>query len=297
MKLHSYPKVYALGHAAIKELFFDPVSVEEKIDGSQFSFGLVDGNLKCRSHHQEIDIDCPPQMFAGVVGTVIDLMPDLQEGWVYRGECLNKPHHNTLCYDRTPKNNIIIFDIDVGIEDYLIPRIRRITAEALGFESVPIFYEGQIENYEEMKKFLDEKSCLGGTQVEGLVFKNPHRFARDGHALMGKYVREDFKEVNQANWRQQGGKYIIQQIGESYKTTARWNKAIQHLKDKGELLNEPKDIGALLKEINKDVFEECAEEISQKLFKWAWKDISRIITRGFPEWYKEELAKKQFKEV
>ncbi len=37
---HSYPKIYGLGHKAITELLSDNVMVEEKIDGSQFSFGI-----------------------------------------------------------------------------------------------------------------------------------------------------------------------------------------------------------------------------------------------------------------
>ena len=37
---HTYPKVYAMGHAAIRDLLRDDVVVEEKIDGSQFSFGV-----------------------------------------------------------------------------------------------------------------------------------------------------------------------------------------------------------------------------------------------------------------
>jgi len=40
---HSYPKIYALGHAAIIELLDGEISVEEKVDGSQF---LVSGVLK-----------------------------------------------------------------------------------------------------------------------------------------------------------------------------------------------------------------------------------------------------------
>lgn len=296
MKISSYPKVYNLGHAAIKELFFDPISVEEKIDGSQFSFGVFDGELSFRSHNQQIDPDYVPKMFKLAVGTVEDVKLSLEEGWIYRGEYLNKPRHNTLCYDRVPKNNIIIFDIDKGIEDYLSPAQRKEVAEMLGFESAPVFYEGKIESYGEMKKFLEEKSCLGGTTVEGLVFKNPHRFARDGKALMGKFVREDFKEVNQANWRSQSGKAFALELAESYRTVPRWRKAIQHLKDRSELLNELKDIGPLLKEINKDILEECKTEIAEKLFNHFWKDTARIITKGFPEWYKEQLAQKQFEE-
>lgn len=31
---HSYPKIYAIGHSALRELFLDEVTIEEKIDGS-----------------------------------------------------------------------------------------------------------------------------------------------------------------------------------------------------------------------------------------------------------------------
>ena len=38
---HSYPKVYAIGHAYLGALFDGEVVVTEKVDGSQFSFGIT----------------------------------------------------------------------------------------------------------------------------------------------------------------------------------------------------------------------------------------------------------------
>ena len=137
-------------------------------------------------------------------------------------------------------------------------------------------------------------SRLGGQQIEGLVFKNYHRFGIDGKVLMGKHVRESFKEKHQKEFKAQG-KHIIQKIGESLNTEARWLKAIQHLKEQGLLTNSTKDIGLLLKEISTDIFEECGEDIKEQLFKAYWRMISKIATKGFPEWYKEQLAKKQFR--
>lgn len=50
---HSYPSTFALGHRAIADLLLDPVLVEEKVDGSQFSFGVFeqDGErvIRCRA--------------------------------------------------------------------------------------------------------------------------------------------------------------------------------------------------------------------------------------------------------
>jgi len=45
-------------------LFDGEVTIEEKVDGSQFSFGLIDGELQCRSHNQQLVIDEPEKMFA-----------------------------------------------------------------------------------------------------------------------------------------------------------------------------------------------------------------------------------------
>jgi len=68
-----------------------------------------------------------------------------------------------------------------------------------------------------------------------------------------------------------------------------WGKAIQHLRDEGELVNEPKDIGPLMKEIKDDLFREQEEYIKQVLFNHYKKDIFNQIKRGFPEYYKKLL--------
>ena len=68
--LPSYPKILALGHRFLQGIFEGPVVVQEKVDGSQFSFGLdAEGVLRCRSRGQEIDIEAPPQLFVPAVET------------------------------------------------------------------------------------------------------------------------------------------------------------------------------------------------------------------------------------
>ena len=56
----------------------------------------------------------------------------------------------------------------------------------------------------------------------------------------------------------------------------------------------PKDIGALMKEIHKDLLAEEEDKIKDVLFKWAWPKIARGVAAGVPQWYKEKLAAKQF---
>ena len=66
--ISSYPKVYNLGHRAIVGLTEESVVVQEKVDGSQFSFGLmppaVEGMedvLKMRSRAIEGGQASPPR--------------------------------------------------------------------------------------------------------------------------------------------------------------------------------------------------------------------------------------------
>jgi len=289
---HNYPKVYNLGHANIKEIFDSGVIfVQEKIDGSQFSFGLIDGELKIKSHYVEMNIDYPQQMFTKAVETVRVLKDELHPGWTYRSEYLSKPHHSTLTYDRTPKKNIILFDINRGEEDYLAPGNVKEEAERLGLECVKTFTMiSKAPTLEELEEFLLKTSALGGTTIEGVVFKNYEKFGRDGKVMMGKFVSEKFKEQNKKAFAPKTGKNIIQLLVDQYKTEARWVKAIQHLEEKGKLLKEPKDIGNLIKEVEQDLMEECVDEIKNKLFVYFRKDIINGIIRGLPEWYKKRLT-------
>ena len=57
--IHSYPSIYALGHKAVADIFNEPVLVEEKVDGSQFGFGIYETDPgewapRCRSKGAEL---------------------------------------------------------------------------------------------------------------------------------------------------------------------------------------------------------------------------------------------------
>lgn len=292
----SYPKIYNLGHAAIADIFSEDVIVEEKVDGSQFSFGRLDGELVCRSRGAIIQPEAPPKIFAGAVETAKRVFPNLHEGQFVRGEALQTPAHNALRYSRVPKGNLILFDVNTANEIYLHRTRKEEFAEANDLEVVPIVYRGMLNSAAEVLALLDRESILGGAKIEGLVVKNYSRFTIDGKAMMGKYVSEAFKETNDANWKVQNpskADIIVQIIG-GLKTEARWQKAVQHLREEGKILNEPKDIGLLIVELRKDIYEEEGEQIRNLLFKAFIEDINRGVFHGFPEWYKKTLLEKSF---
>lgn len=297
MQINSYPSVFALGHANLTNLFNGNVVISEKIDGSQFSWLLDEnGELHFRSHHAEI-FDGSNSMFQESVESVKQVKDKLHLNWIYRAEYLRIPHHNVLNYSRIPNNHIYLFDINTGLEQYLQPEQVQEEAVLLGFEPARMIWtgDGSKIDFEYLKSILGTESILGGTKIEGLVIKNYEQFGKDKHCLMGKWVNEEMKEKIQKNGKNKNNKDIITEIGLSLKTETRWLKSIQHLTEQGLLVNEPKDIGILLKEINQDVLKEETDYIKDRLFKWMWPQISRIIVAGFAEFYKNKLGENQFK--
>lgn len=300
-RLHSYSSIYAIGHRAAADLFVGPVVVEEKLDGSQFSFGVTeDGEtLLCRSKGADIFPENPEKMFAKAVESVLAIRDDLTPGWTYRGEYFQKPKHNTIAYGRVPEKHIILFDVDTGLQDYLDPDAKRTEAGRLGLEVVPTIFEGHVSAFDDIKAMMRTESVLGGATPEGLVFKNYGQFGPDKKTLMGKYVTEEFKEVHKGEWKKSnpGHGDIVSSLITQYRTPARWKKAVHHLRDAGVLTESPKDIPALMKEINVDVLKECEQDIKDALFAWAWPKIGRGITAGAPQWWKDELAQSAFAEA
>jgi len=297
MHIHSYPKVYAIGHPAVANLFADPVLVEEKIDGSQFTFLRVGPEIFMRSRGADIFADAPEKMFALAVESVKTLADKLHEGWVYRGEFLAKPKHNVLCYERVPKHNIILFDINTGDEVYLSREEKEAEAERIGMDVVPAIAQNTVLTSAGMLlSYLDRESILGAQKVEGIVVKNYVRFGRDKKALMGKYVREDFKEKHAHEWKtaNPSGGDVIEALCIQMRNDKRWEKAIFHLRDKGELESSPRDIGKLIAAVKEDISEEEREYIAKRLLDHALPRILRASTSGMAEWYKERLLKSAF---
>lgn len=299
---HSYPSIFAIGHRALADLLLDPVIVEEKVDGSQFSFGLFedengDRSVRCRSKGAQLNVIAPEKMFAEAVQMAQSL--PLRFGWTYRAEYLKKPKHNSLAYDRIPEKHLIVFDISPGHEEYLPYADKAAECYRLGLEVVPLIYEGMITSPEQFRAMLDRVSVLGGQKIEGVVVKNYTRFGPDKKVLLGKFVSEAFKEIHAHEWKASNPTKmdIVEKLVETLRTPARWGKAVQHLRERGQIDDSPKDIGLLIKETQQDIKKECLDLIAQKLSEWALPEIMRGVVRGLPEWYKDQLVSRQFEQA
>lgn len=306
---HSYPKVQTLGHRSLQNFLDHEMVVQEKIDGSQFSFGWfpekddADGmGLMIRSKGAIIHADAPPKMFARAVDTVKDLRAQnlLVPGWTYRGEVVDKPQHNALTYDRIPVGRIILFDINDGMESYISYEDLPTISASMGLESVPALFTGRITSVAEVRRFLDTISCLGGQKIEGVVLKPKDRnvFGIDGKLLMGKFVSEEFKEVHKRTWGESNpsNKDIVQKLIDALATPARFNKALIHLREEDKITNSPKDIGLLIKYAQKDITEEEMTFVQDTLVKHFLPTIVRSATKGLPQWYKDLLLAQQFED-
>lgn len=296
MKTSAFPKILHIGHKQISDIFDGDVEITEKIDGSQLGFGKINGELFVRSKGKEQDFDDPDKMFKGAtefVKTIADKLPD---NIALYGEWLNKPKHNVLAYDRTPKNGIALFGVcDPITQEHLGMDEISAWAEQLDVDTVPLLFKGEA-NAQMVLDMVDKTdSFLGGQKIEGVVVKRYTPWMFMGRVplsvMSGKYVSEAFKEVHAKDWKKEHtGKGKLDILISQYRSEARWNKAIQHLRDNGELDNSPKDIGAIIKEVRADVTAEEMENIKDQLWEIYKGDILRHTTSGLPEWYKKKLA-------
>lgn len=208
----SYPSVYAIGHRMIQGIFSGPVIVEEKVDGSQFSFGVINGEIVCRSKGKDLIIDSPEKMFIPAVDIVKSKASILKPGYFYRCEYLRTNKHNALCYDRTPRDFLVVFDIGREGENYMTWKEKAEEAERIGLEVVPILFSGTIDSPSIFNDMLNRISFLGGAKIEGVVVKNYDLFLGDKKIAVGKYVSEQFKEIANVSWKQSnpGKKEILE---------------------------------------------------------------------------------------
>ena len=298
-----FPKIFAIGTPYVAEIFDDDVEITEKVDGSQFVFGVIDGELKMRSKGAEIFVEAPQKMFEAGVQYAAQLFHEqrLEDGTAYYCEYLQKPKHNVLAYSAIPRNHLSLFGVSntgsegPGARTFVCYEGLQDIADELAIDVVPMVYRGTVDSAEMLLDLIDSESFLGGPKMEGVVVKNyARKFLSTGNQpcslMAGKYVSEKFKEVHKANWKgDHTGKGKWDLFKSRFRSEARWEKAVQHLRDAGTLEQSPRDIGGLIKEVRRDIGEECEVEIKDFLFREFGDELLRGAIKGLPEWYKEKL--------
>lgn len=298
--IETYAKINTLGSKYIKDIMNGDIIIQEKLDGSQISFMRNDlGELEVCSRHSQIFMENPDKMFMKAINYLKTIKDKLTPGLIYRGEYISKLKHNVLAYERLPMNHIVLFDAENIVDKkYLPPGEVAYEAARLELESVPCFYRGngKLISVQNIQEFIDTKVSLLGGKIEGVVIKNYDLLSPDGGPTIGKFVSAGFKEVHQSN-EKSPPKDIIETLMLMYRTEARWDKGIQHLGEQGKLESTPKDIGLLVREIQKDIEDEELENIKELLWKWAKPKLMNQVLSGFPEYYKRHLESRKEEEA
>ncbi len=299
--LSSYSRIHTINHKLLRDVNAFPINdknteivIQEKIDGSQISFGKIGGVLKIRSRNTEIDLENSDHLFREAVRVIKDREKYLLPNVIYRGEYLQTENHNTLKYDRIPQNHIILFDIErLGWGFYCLEYLQQF-ARHLHLEVVPQYYQGPPLPSDQVEEYLKNTSILGGCKIEGVVLKNYSAFTIDDKVAMAKIVSTKFKELHRTTWRHKNPHQndIIRNLTTQLRTEARWRKAVQHLRDDNTLTNSPKDIGPIIKEIQRDTFEEEYDFITKTIWIFIKNKLAKNIVSGVPEWYKNLLEEK-----
>jgi hypothetical protein len=300
-----YQKIRALGHRTIANIWNGEVEITEKVDGSQYrwwrgQFGVADGGF-ChgtkRTQLHLVDGGVKDKLFNPVVRHMEEhahkLPPSID---CIFGETLAKPKHNTLKYAQVPKGHLALWGGYDGSNDHWLTHAQLTNlADDLGVDVVPLIAvrkDAGAITLDVLDELLDQESYLGGTKIEGLVFKNYEQDNQIGDEyipfLAGKYVSEKFKEKMGQKSRKSHdplGDYF-----DSFRTEARWLKAVQHLRESGTLTLSPKDIGPLMQELHKDLVEEHKEEVMEWLYNKHLREHKRRVCWGFPEFYKKWLV-------
>lgn len=303
MKTEAFPKILHIGDKHISTLFEGWVEITEKVDGSQLGFGKVDGELFVRSKGKEQDLDNPDMMFIKAVEYVKSIEDRIPNGFTFYGEYLQKPKHNTLAYDRVPRNQIALFGVyNSTTREHFGMDVIQEWANNLELDTVPLLYKGTCSPEFVLGLVKERVSYLGGQKIEGVVVKAYKDWMYLGDipqsVMSGKYVTEEFKEVHVKNWKKENtGKGKLEVAISQYKSQARWNKAVQHLRDEGVLEGSPRDIGGLIKEVRNDIILEEKEHIKDQLWEIFQNDFLGESTNGLPQWYKESLVRGEINET
>lgn len=294
--IQKYTKVFRVGDRNVSDVLEGNVIVEEKLDGSQFRIYIKNGVLQFGSHRVNYDeTNIPDKLFNKAITEAEKVFDGVMGEWMIYAEYLKKPKHNTLSYERVPKHHLCVFDVwDMKSNEWFSYDEKKKFVEGLGLEVPQLIYQGNGKEITSDK--LDEwvnntKSMLGNQIIEGVVIKNynkTHSFDWCvGFPKISKYVREKFKEMNHKRWGEK--KDPLTAIEVKYKSEARWDKAIQRLREEGKLTMHMRDLQFLIPSVQKDILEEEGEVIKEELWKAFKKRFMKSWTQGLPQYYQKWL--------
>lgn len=289
--MNSFPKIVQYGSRdgleALEGKDVSEVWVQEKLDGSQFSFcRREDGEIVMSSARARVSPGDGNAMFAPAVETVMSIADRLVPGWVYRAEAFMRPKHNVRAYERMPRGGLILFDVEPRAGMFKADATP-LVADELGLECAPFLSVPDLTPFS-LDTLIDTVPSVLGGRMEGVVLKAYQSRNKWGYVPMVKYVDKQFKEVR---WDKPPKQDFLLTLAERYGTEARYQKAVLHLREQGKIQGDMPDIGPLMKEVAADLEAEEGDAIRQEILAHYYPLAIRSIRAALPEWYRGELIR------
>lgn len=247
------------------------IVIQEKLDGANASFRRVGNEIFVFSRNNQLNEENTLNGFYNWVQenvTVSDLIEDV----IYFGEWTTK---HKLNYGDNHKQ-FYLFDVyDVANELYQSFSVVKRMAKELNLRLVPVFYEGKFQSLEHIESFVGQSHL--GEVGEGVVVKNYHYLDRQGNQVFSKHVSAQFSEVNQVKRRTAPNP--MQDFLDQTLTEARVSKHLHKLVDEGRLASDYaiEDMGAILKEVSPEVYEDIIKEELDILLKLVKRQVGKAI--------------------
>lgn len=312
-KYLSIPNFYA----ARRVLDLSQVLIEEKVDGTNFSFGNLGDKLVMNSRNHMMwkwstrdsaESHVPQFDGFGAVAKFKELFPNvfgkIQElgRFLIFGEFYGAGIQKRLNYCGQEKR-FIFFDVfDVENDRWLPMAEFSEVCEKLELPTVPVLYTGPPDNsvFEELVKKKSVVAASNGidSALEGIIIKGLNAdLDHHGERIIAKYKSEEFAEISLtqkelANVRKKKGETagldFARAISRKYVTESRLENCLEKFRSESKGMT-IKIIPEVIKYMTEDVLKDLAEEDRvDNLFelKLVQKSVSAESAILFKEWLK-----------
>lgn len=297
MEQKKYHKIIRYGHKSTQDVLNkgDYIIIQEKIDGANASFAVINGELKCWSRNRELNESNTLEGFYEWVQQNVQVQK-LLEGVVYFGEWTAQ---HKVSYEGYMKQ-FFLYDIyNLHLEEYVSFSMVRDEAKRLGLQLIPVFFEGEFESFEQLMSYVG-RTDLGGKLKgkptgEGIVVKNVNYRDEFGKQVFVKLVIDGFREIQRQKQTKDSKKVFSEAESKVREcvTLPRVEKQVFKLIDNGLLDREYgiEDMGFLLKHTSPMVAEDILKEEMQD-FNVTIKDIQTYMVKVLPLVLKEIIKSK-----
>ena len=277
----------------------DIISITTKIDGANASIAWDEttGKLEIFSRTNLLNAPGSLRGFYDYIKTNVEPKVDWS-GYptlVFFGEW-EVPH--TCKYSKDAYNHWYIYDIwNAVTRSYLCQSEVKAFCKKFKLDYIEELYYGPFMSWDHCRSFLN-KSTAYGPEQEGIVIKNQTKLSNldNRNPVYIKIVDEKFKEhmankghkQKEIDPEKEAEKQKAMELASSIVTEARVRKLILKLIDEGKLPETltPKDMGSVMKQLPRLVFDDCLKEESETV-KQLGEFAGKFIAAETSKWAKK----------